>query len=113
MAKYLDIESVSKGFEHKVSENLKFRTGKFVWKIKFNIPLDPKTVNNVNLFVTTLGQSPLKTDIRYDTFTNTIEIEPSEAYAQQESYILNITTAVRSKGGQNLKAPIRLQFKID
>ena len=113
MANYVDIESVSKEVAHKVSQNLKFRTGKFIWKIKFNIPLDPRTVNNVNLFVTTLGQNPLKTDIRYDSFTNTIEIEPLEAYAQQESYILNITTAVRSKGGQNLKAPIRLQFRIE
>ena len=113
MANYIDIESVSEGFKHKVSQNLKFRTGKFIWKIKFNIPLDPRTVNNVNLFVTTLGQSPLKTDIRYDSFSNTIEIEPLEAYAQQESYILNITTAVRSKGGQNLKAPVRLQFRIE
>lgn len=113
MANYVDIESVSEGFENKVAQDLKFRTGKFVWKVKFNIPLDPRTVNNVNLFVTTIGQNPLKTDIRYDTFSNTIEIEPLEAYAQQESYILNITTAVKSKGGQKLKAPIRLQFKID
>lgn len=113
MAKYVDIESVSKGLENKVAQDLKFRTGRFVWKVKFNTPLDPRTVNNVNLFVTTLGQNPLKTDIRYDTLNNTIEIEPLEAYAQQESYILNITTAVKSKGGQKLKAPIRLQFKIE
>ena len=113
MANYIDIESVTEGLEKRVAQDLKFRTGKFVWKVKFNIPLDPRTVNNVNLFVTTLGQSPLRTDIRYDSLNNTIEIEPLEAYAQQESYILNITTAVKSKGGQKLKAPIRLQFKIE
>lgn len=113
MANYVDIEAVSAGLEDKVSQNLKFRTGKFVWRVKFNTPLDPRTVNNVNLFVTTLGQSPLRTNIFYDSLTNTIEIEPLEAYAQQESYILNITTAVKSKGGQKLKAPIKLQFKID
>lgn len=113
MANYVDIESVSKGFEDKVTQDLKFRTGKFVWRVKFNTPLDPRTVNNINLFVTTLSQNPLKTNIHYDTLTNTIEIEPLEAYTAQESYILNITTAVRSKGGQKLKAPIRIQFKID
>lgn len=113
MANYVDIEAVSAGLEDKVSQSLKFRTGKFVWRVKFNIPLDPRTVNNVNLFVTTLGQSPLRTNIFYDSLNNTIEIEPLEAYAQQESYILNITTAVKSKGGQKLKAPIKLQFKID
>lgn len=113
MANYVDIESVSPGFENKVKQDLKFRTGKFVWRVRFNIPLDPRTVNNVNLFVTTLSQSPLRTNIFYDTLTNTIEIEPLEAYAQQESYILNVTTSVKSKGGQQLKAPIKIQFKIE
>ena len=113
MANYVDIEAVSDGLKDKVRQDLKFRTGKFVWRVKFNIPLDPRTVNNVNLFVTTLGQNPLKTNIFYDTLTNTIEIEPLEAYAQQESYILNITTDVKSRGGQKLKAPIKIQFKID
>lgn len=113
MSNYVDIEAATEGIQDKISQSLKFRTGKFVWRVKFNIPLDPRTVNNVNLFVTTLGQSPLRTNIFYDTLNNTIEIEPLEAYAQQESYILNITTAVKSKGGQRLKNPIRIQFKID
>ena len=47
MANYLEFESMSEGMEDKVKQNLKFKTGNFVWKIKFNVPLDPKTVNNV------------------------------------------------------------------
>ena len=85
----------------------------FVWKIKFNVPLDPKTVNNVNLYVTSLNLSPLKTAIRYNSLENEIEIEPMEAYAQNESYILNITTNVKSLNGKPLKEPIQVQFKID
>ena len=50
MANYLEFESMSEGMEDKVKQNLKFKTGNFVWKIKFNVPLDPKTVNNVNLY---------------------------------------------------------------
>lgn len=92
---------------------MKFKTGKFLWKIKFNIPLDPKTVNNVNLFVTTLNQSPLKTAIRYNSLENEIEIEPLEPYAKKESYILNITTKVTSLGGKPLKEPLQVQFKIE
>lgn len=112
MSKFLEIESTSSGYEEKVKQDLKFKTGKFVWRIQFNTALDPKTVNNMNLFVTTLGQTPLKTAIRYDAFHNYIEIEPLEAYAQNESYILNITTNVKSQGGKNLKAPIQVQFKM-
>lgn len=112
MANYVSIEAVSGGVENKVKQNLKFKTGKFVWRVKFNVPLDPQTVNNINLYVTTLNQAPLKTAIRYDTLDNVIEIEPLEAYAQNESYLLNITTKVRSKGGQSLKQPIQIQFKL-
>lgn len=109
---YLDIEAVSGESEDKIKQSLKFRTGNFVWRVKFNNPLDPKTVNNINLYVTTPNQSPLKTAIHYDVPNNTIEIEPLEPYAQNESYILNITTKVRSRMGKKLKAPIQIRFKI-
>lgn len=109
---YVDIESGTNGAEKLVRQNLKFRTGKFVWRIKFNIPLNPATVNNMNLYVTTLNDTPLKTSIRYDTENNYIEIDPLEPYAQNESYILNISKNVESKGGQRLKSDYRLQFRI-
>ena len=113
MPKYLDIENVSEGMENKVKQTLKFKTGIFLWRVKFNTPLDPRTVNNVNLYVTDMEKQPLRTAINYDTLNNIIEIEPLEAYAKHESYVLNISTAVKSKGGNNLKAPVRIQFKID
>lgn len=109
---YLDIESVTDGFEDKVHENLKFRTGKFTWQIRFNTPLDPSTVNNVNLYVTNLSMAPMQTSITYDAAMNIIEIEPLDSYNKDESYILHITTKVKSKGGKALKQPIKLQFKI-
>ena len=109
---YIEIESVSSGFEKKIKQSLKFKTGNFIWKVKFNVPLNPQTVNNINLYVTTLSQTPLKTAIRYDTINNQIEIEPLEPYAQNESYILNITTKVKSKGGKALKSPVKIQFKL-
>ena len=113
MANYLAFESMTEGLEDKVRQDLKFKTGKFLWKVKFNIPLDSKTVNNVNLYVTNLSMSPLKTAIRYNSLENEIEIEPLEPYAQNESYILNITTKVTSLGGKPLKQPLQVQFKID
>lgn len=110
---YLNIEAVSDDdIEAKIKQDLKFKTGKFIWRVKFNVPLDPQTVNNINLYVTTVNQTPLKTAIRYDSIGNSIEIEPLESYGQNESYVLNITTKVRSKGGQSLKKPIQIQFKI-
>ena len=112
MTDYLSFESMTEGLEEKVRQDLKFKTGNFLWKIKFNVPLDPKTVNNQNLYVTTMALAPLKTAIRYNSLENEIEIEPLEPYAQNESYILNITTKVASLGGKPLRQPLQVQFKI-
>lgn len=109
---YIDIEGVSGGQQNIVKQDLKFKTGKFVWRVKFTAPLNPVTVNNMNLYVTTLNEAPLKTSIHYDAVNNYIEIEPLEAYAKNESYVLNITKNVESKGGQKLKNDLRIRFKV-
>ena len=109
---YIEIESATGGVENLVKQNMKFKTGNFLWRVKFTAPLNPSTVNSMNIYVTTLDESPLKAAIRYDTANNYIEIEPLEAYAKNESYILNISKNVESKGGQKLKNNIRLKFKI-
>jgi len=109
---FLNIESVSDGIQDKVKQSLKFRTGNFVWRIKFSAPLNPATVNNRNLYVTSAGQVPLKTYISYDSVNKYIEIEPIEPYMENESYILTITQNVKSKGGKNLNKNIQIQFKL-
>lgn len=109
---YVNIESVSNSIKDKVKQTLKFRTGNFVWRIRFSAPLNPATVNNQTMYVTSLNQTPLKTYIRYDTVNQYIEIEPIEPYAQNESYILTITSRVQSQGGKNLKNDLKLQFSL-
>ena len=109
---FLNIESVSDGIQDKVKQSLKFRTGNFVWRIKFSAPLNPATVNNRNLYVTSASQVPLKTYISYDSVNKYIEIEPIEPYMENESYILTITQNVKSKGGKNLNKNIQIQFKL-
>ena len=109
---FISIESMPDEMEGKVRQNLKFKTGKFIWRVKFTAPLDPTSVNNMNLYVTDASDIPLKTAIRYNSQTNEIEIEPLESYTKDASYILNISKRVRSVGGQNLKSDIQLRFKL-
>jgi hypothetical protein len=109
---YITIESVTGSTKSKVKQNLKFKTGNFVWRIKFTAPLNPATVNNKNLYVTSLSQKLLQTNIRYDTVNNCIEIEPLEPYAKNESYLLHVSTNVMSKLGQKLPNDITIQFKV-
>lgn len=109
---YVNIESASNSIKDKVKQTLKFRTGNFVWRIRFSAPLNPATVNNQTMYVTSLNQTPLKTYIRYDTVNQYIEIEPIEPYAQNESYVLTITSRVQSQGGKKLKNDVKLQFSL-
>lgn len=110
--KFLDIESTTPNAAGIVKQDLKFKTGDFLWKVKFNIPLDPSTVNSHNMYVADSNNTPLKTSIRYDSVNNQIEIEPAEPYSTTQSYYLNITTDVASRSGQKLKEPVQVQFKF-
>lgn len=109
---YINIESLTGENQNIVKQDLKFKTGKFIWRVKFSAPLNPLTVNNMNLYVTTSEGKPLKTLIHYDAINNYIEIEPLEAYTKDESYTLNISKNVKSKGGQKLKNELRLKFNV-
>ncbi|MBE5944877.1 MAG: hypothetical protein E7258_08165 [Lachnospiraceae bacterium] len=113
MAKHLlEFEDIPPHLSNKVKQSLQFKTGNFVWRIRFNIPLDPKTVNNDTMYVTNSSNKRLRTYIKYDMKTEMIEIDPLEPYGTNEFYNLVITTNVRSKGGQSLKEPVTIKFKL-
>ncbi len=109
---HIEISDIPSNLSNKVKQNLRFKTGNFVWRVKFNIPLDPKTVNNDTMFVTNSQNQKLRSYIKYNMEQGQIEIEGIEAYATSEQYTLHITTRVKSKGGQSLKEPVQIKFKL-
>lgn len=108
----LEIEDIPPALSNKVKQDLKFKTGKFVWRVRFNTPLDPKSVNRETMYVVNSEGQKLQTFINYDTEHELIEVEPLEAYATSEQYTLIITTNVKSKGGQSLPEPVQIKFKL-
>lgn len=108
----IEISDIPSSLSNKVKQNLRFKTGNFVWKVQFNIPLDPKTVNNNTMYITNSQNQKLRSYINYNMEKGFIEIEGIEAYATSEQYTLHITTAVHSKGGQSLKEPVQIKFKL-
>lgn len=110
MGNFLEIESTT-GYDKDVRQSLRFKTGKFIWRIRFNIPLDPRTVNSNNMYVTS-SSGMLKVNIGYDSSKNEVQIEPLEAYAKDEPYTLHITKKVASRGQKRLKEEIEVQFKL-
>ena len=112
MSAFIDIKSVTGSDYRAVKQDLKFRTGKFLWRVVFNIALNPTTVNNQNLTVYNSSNQPVDTVISYNAELNSIEIEPKEAYAAGETYTLNVSTNVESRGGQRLKNAINIEFMV-
>jgi N-acetylmuramoyl-L-alanine amidase len=108
----LEIDDIPPELTNKVKQDLKFKTGNFVWRVRFNIPLDPKTENRENMYVANSQNQRLSTRISYNKENEIIEIEPLEPYATSEQYRLIITTNVKSKGGQSLPEPVELKFKL-
>lgn len=108
----IDIEDIPPSLSNKVKQDLKFKTGNFVWRVRFNIPLDPKTVNKDTMYVSNSQNEKLRTYIKYNMEEEIIEIEPLEPYSTNEYYYLIITTNVKSRGGQSLSEPIKLKFKL-
>ena len=110
--KFIEIEDTTQGFQGSLQQDLKFKTGKFVWRARFTTTLDPSTINTNTMYVTDEAGNKIKAAIRYDDSINQIEVEPLQAYAQDAYYFLNITTKVKSRGGQRLKEPVQIKFKI-
>jgi len=108
---YLEIESTS-GLNQAVKQSLKFKTGNFVWRVRFNTALDPQTINNSNLTISSSGGKQIKTNITYNSLENEIEIEPLEPYAKEETYTLHISKRVTTKGGRPLKETVDVQFRL-
>ena len=112
MPAYLDIKSVSGSDSRLIKQDLKFRTGKFVWKVIFNIPLNPATVTEQNLQVLNPQKQVVETRISYNPDMHAIEIEPREPYSSGQTYTLHVTQRVESKGGQRLKNDIDIEFEV-
>ena len=83
-----------------------------MWRVRFNIPLDPHTVNKETMYVMNSQNQKLQSYIRYDTKNEIIEVEPLEPYSTNEYYFLTITKNVKSRGGQSLKEPVQIKFKL-
>lgn len=109
---FIEIEDIPKGYENRVHQNLSFKTGKFVWRCRFTTALDPSTINAENLYVMSESGSRMQTKFTYNDSQMEIEVEPIEAYAKDTDYFLNITTKVKSRGGQNLKEPVQIKFRL-
>lgn len=113
MSKYISYEEDSLPSGTVFREHLLTKTYSFSWQIKFSLELDPKTVNNTTMFVTSPSGSLINCKITYNEISNSIEIKPLERYEPNATYTLTVTTRVKSIKGATLKQDLCFPFRVD
>lgn len=94
-------------------EHLQSKSYNFSWQVRFSQELDPNSINNTTMFVTSPDGAILNCKIVYNTVENFIEIRPLEHYEPNTTYTLTITTRVKSINGKSLKEDVVFPFKIE
>ena len=113
MSKFISVEEENLPEGTVFREHLLSKSYNFSWQIRFSLELDPKSINNTTMFVTSQSGNIINCKISYNEITNTIEIKPLEHYEPKATYILTITTRVKSIKGASLKEDVSLPFSID
>ena len=100
------------GLKDKISVHVPDGSDKVFWYIRFNLSLDPKSVNPKTMKVMDSKGFILETEISYSPEFNLIVISPVDAFEKNEFYILKIRGNVRSEKKQKLKNEINILFKL-
>jgi tetratricopeptide (TPR) repeat protein len=108
----IKISTTNPELKNKIHYDIANADDKVNWYIKFNIALDPLSVNKKTMNITETNGYILNAIIEYDTEKNMIVLSPVDIYLQNEYYLLNITRKVRSEKGQRLKREIHIMFKL-
>jgi len=82
------------------------------WYIKFNLPLDPSTVNGKTMQVTDTDGYIMRTVINYQPHANLISVSPLDSYEEERYYLLKISNKVCSLKGTYLRTNINILFKL-
>ena len=108
---YIEIQS-TKGIKGSFATRMDVNADKIFWNIRFNIPLNPDTVNEENMDVTDVDGYTLTSVISYNTAKHAIIISPREQYKPNSTYVLNVSTNVTSKGNNPLKEEVQVVFQL-
>lgn len=98
--------------KNKIKLDIEPGADKIYWYIKFNIALDPATVNRKTMKVMEPNGYILETETSYRTDGNMIVLSPIDSFAQDEYYILKITKKVSSAKGRSMRNEVNILFKL-
>jgi len=108
----LRLHTTNANLAGKIKTNIVEPDGTVYWYIRFNLELDPASVSKHTMNVTETNGYILPTIITYDCSKNLIVLNPVGLYRQNEYYMLNISTKVKSSKGTHLRKSVHVLFKL-
>jgi len=106
------LKSNDPNLKTRIATNITDPNGAVYWYIRFNTLLDGESVSKYTMNVTDTKGFILNSIITYDASRNLIVLNPMDLFRQNEFYILNISTKVRSAKGKPLSKPVHILFKL-
>ena len=106
------VASTVSDIKDKIRINIDEDADTIYWYIKFNLRLDKSSVTNDTCEVIDTDGYLMRTYIAYDPERDYIVVSPIDTYKNNMYYILTITEQVKSEGGNNLKRPVHILFKL-
>lgn len=86
---------------------------KKVWTVRFNLPLDTKSVNRDNIYITDDSNNPVNATLTRSTDGTSVQVKPSAAYTVGKKYWLFVGGGLTADNGQNaLTQPIAAPFLV-
>ena len=82
------------------------------WTVKFNMPLDPSSVNNQTIYVVDEWGYPVDVEVSCGEDSKSAIVKPLVPYRKGSVYELIISSKVRAASGASLKQPLRMRFSI-
>ena len=83
------------------------------WKINFNFPVMPSSINTQNIYVTDIYNYREDIQVMPDTDAKTVIIKaPAYGYLPGQTYNLYVSSGIRSFDNKPLKQPVSMQFTI-
>jgi len=76
----------------------------------FSEPLDPKTVDTQNAFITDNTGAPIVAAVTYNSSAHWIEIDPETNLSPDATYVVTFTSNIQGAYSGNLLSPVQSQF---
>ncbi len=84
-----------------------------VWTIRFNQPVDAKTVNNNTIYVKDSKGYLLETRLSVSSDNKEVYISPVNSYKNGEKYTIYATNYIKNKSGKNMVKGTIMSFLLD